>query len=190
MAFFRSFFSSLGTSFLYLLPVIRVLITTAALLFLFYLGMFVANILVSLLSVAIDFLGIVLAAISQINSFWYFVITVIDAGWVYFLLALGVTMVIMPNLSWFRVEGVISAILAALIIINVYDDCHFAYSFFGETEYFRNECGATIWRSVDILNMDLNISEMRYIVFDIAVGLGMVIPAFNDEFYEDDFCEF
>ena len=150
--------------------VVRVLGGSILSIVVFYLGMFVANFLVSLMSLAVDGVGFFLAAMAEGSSFWDFVVTVLEAGWIYFLAAFMVFKITLTTCdNMFQKFLVI--VISCLFIINQYD-INWHWPFWGLTHWLSDTAGAELWRSIDIMNFDVNVSDMRYLVFDIAVPAG------------------
>lgn len=136
----------------------------------FWILMFFANFFVSLLSVVIDFFGVLLSFLAKTGWFMDFLVTVLEAGWIYCVVsyiahyvALGITDGIC--------EKLITLFLTAAFFIIIYDN-RLDISLWGLVDYCRNTLGCTLWRSLDIADMKINVSNMRYTVFDIAVVLG------------------
>ena len=140
--------------------------------------MYLANCLTWLVSLAVDGVGLFLGLLSQENSFWNFLITVFDSGWIYFIFIM-----IPARFALSFCEDIITRVIAAasiaFFIICVYDG-RIDISFFGLVDWLRDSLNCTLWRTFDAIHDKFDISPMRYIVFDIAavlaIALGVIVP--------------
>ena len=140
--------------------------------------MYLANFLTWVASLAIDGIGLFLGLLAQENSFWNFIITIFDSGWIFFFCIL-----IPARFALSFCGDIITRILAAaaiaFFIICVYD-ARIDISFFGLVDWLRDSLNCTLWRTFDATNIRFDISPMRYTVFDIAavlaIAFGVIAP--------------
>lgn len=140
--------------------------------------MYLANCITWLISIPVDGLGLFLGLLAEENSFWNFLVTVFDSGWIYFLCIANparFALSFCPDI----ITRVVAAAALAFFIICVYDG-RIDISFFGLVDWLRDSLNCTLWRTLDAIHEKFDISPMRYIVFDIAavlaIALGVIAP--------------
>lgn len=165
-----------------LLGLVRIWVGVIVSITLFYLGMFIANIIVIVLSIPTNVLECFFA-MGSVNLFWDFVGSAIGGGWSYFLLSILVYAIVYDNINKNIYERIIIFALSAAFIISIYDiRLDLPYPYWEHIrDYLIKTFGCTIWKTFDfIYTWKTSVSNGRFFVFDLSVIAGGIYSLFVD----------